>query len=106
MSLNLQYLDLGVNMFSGQVPIEFSQLTSLKNLILWQNHFTGTIPPTLGNLNQLVTLELPYNDIFGTMPELICSLRNKALQILSTDCQVDKNHVVPKVACSCCTTCY
>ncbi|KAJ9166413.1 hypothetical protein P3X46_021175 [Hevea brasiliensis] len=59
--INLQYLDLGNNLFSGPFP-EFSSLSQLQHLFLNQSGFSGVFPwKSLENITGLVTLSLGDN---------------------------------------------
>jgi len=53
------------NILSGNIPITFSNLTSLSTLNLSHNNLSGSIPITLNNLELLAHLDLSYNHLYG-----------------------------------------
>ncbi|KAJ0551655.1 putative non-specific serine/threonine protein kinase [Helianthus annuus] len=61
-------LDLSVNNFSGQIPIELTTLLKLKSLNLSRNQLTGRIPYKIGDLRALETLDLSVNKLSGELP--------------------------------------
>ncbi|XP_035831303.1 receptor-like protein EIX1 isoform X2 [Helianthus annuus] len=61
-------LDLSVNKFSGQIPIELTTLLKLKALNLSRNQLTGRIPYKIGDLRALETLDLSVNKLSGELP--------------------------------------
>lgn len=65
---NISRLDLSYNNFSGSLPVEISQMFSLKYLFISHNQFTGTIPPEYGNLPGLQALDLSFNQLNGAIP--------------------------------------
>ncbi|CAL5444938.1 unnamed protein product [Camellia sinensis] len=65
---NISRLDLSYNNFSGPLPVEISQMKSLKFLMLSHNQFTGTIPSEYGNLTGLQALDLSFNLLSGSIP--------------------------------------
>ncbi|KAL7236210.1 hypothetical protein ACSBR1_019466 [Camellia fascicularis] len=90
----LQYLDLGMNSFTGRFP-DLSSLTQLKFLNLNHSGFSGQFPwkslenltsleflslgeilEGIGNLTLLQNLELSYNQLSGKIPEGITKLKN------------------------------
>ncbi|CAK9162410.1 unnamed protein product [Ilex paraguariensis] len=64
---NLQFLDLGHNMFSGTFPQFISRFQGLKQLDLGNNMFSGSIPESLCTLN-LEKLNLSHNNFTGVLP--------------------------------------
>ncbi|KAJ4710137.1 putative Receptor protein kinase [Melia azedarach] len=62
--VNFQKLSL-----SGTISGSFSQLTSLKRLILSDNVLTGTIPKELTSLPSLELLDVSNNHIYGKVPK-------------------------------------
>ena len=66
--LNLATLILGNNQFSGEIPLELSQLSRLDHLDLSNNQLNGEIPPELGQLLKLRTLNLSNNQLSGEIP--------------------------------------
>ncbi|XVF61435.1 hypothetical protein PTKIN_Ptkin08bG0129200 [Pterospermum kingtungense] len=58
---NLEVLQLSNNNFTGDIPLSFGWLQSLKVLSLGGNLLNGKIPSFLGNLTELTHLELLLN---------------------------------------------
>ncbi|TXG51694.1 hypothetical protein EZV62_024218 [Acer yangbiense] len=73
---NISRLDLSYNNFTGPLPVEISQMQSLKFLVLAYNQFTGTIPAEFGNLNNLQALDLSFNKLSGLLPSSLGNLRS------------------------------
>ncbi|TKY55058.1 LRR receptor serine/threonine-protein kinase [Spatholobus suberectus] len=71
---NIWRLDLSYNNFSGPLPVEISQISSLKFLILSYNQFNGSIPPEFGNMTQLQALDLAFNNLNGSIPPSLGNL--------------------------------
>lgn len=71
---NISRLDLSFNNFSGPLPVEISQMKSLKFLILAYNQFSGIIPPEYGNLQNLQALDLSFNKLNGSIPSSLGNL--------------------------------
>ncbi|KAJ0106313.1 hypothetical protein Patl1_18817 [Pistacia atlantica] len=67
-------LDLSFNNFTGPLPVEISQIQSLKFLILSHNNFSGNIPPEYGNLPAIQALDLSFNQLTGSIPPSIGNL--------------------------------
>ncbi|GKB40088.1 leucine-rich repeat-containing protein [Tanacetum coccineum] len=70
----LTVLDLSYNKFSGTIPISIGSLTSLTWLDLSENKFSGVIPKSIGSLTKLTHLYLGSNKFSGTIPMSIGSL--------------------------------
>ncbi|XP_031275101.1 receptor protein kinase TMK1-like [Pistacia vera] len=62
--VNFQNLGL-----TGTISSNFSQLTSLRHLLLSGNSLTGTIPTELTTLSKLEKLDVSNNHIFGKVPK-------------------------------------
>ncbi|XP_031266965.1 receptor protein kinase TMK1-like isoform X4 [Pistacia vera] len=62
--VNFQNLGL-----TGTISSNFSQLTSLRHLLLSGNSLTGTIPNELTTLSKLEKLDVSNNHIFGKVPK-------------------------------------
>ncbi|QCD80837.1 probable LRR receptor-like serine/threonine-protein kinase At1g74360 [Vigna unguiculata] len=73
---NIWRLDLSYNNFSGPLPVEISQMSSLKFLMLCYNQFNGSIPPELGNMTQLQALDLAFNNLTGSIPPTLGKLNS------------------------------
>ncbi|KAH6759957.1 Leucine-rich repeat protein kinase family protein [Perilla frutescens var. frutescens] len=61
---NIQRLWIGSNNFTGQIPVSFSNLSSLLQLNLGGNHFIGNVPSSFGNMQNIISLNL-YGNLFG-----------------------------------------
>ncbi|GAA0148384.1 hypothetical protein Leryth_003293 [Lithospermum erythrorhizon] len=64
---NLQFLDLGQNLFSGNFPEFVAEFKGLKELDLSDNKFSGEIPGSLSGL-ALEKLNLSHNNFSGVLP--------------------------------------
>ncbi len=62
-TLALQFQDIG-----GDIPVEITRLTALRELFLNHNRLTGPIPPELGNLTGLYQMHLNSNSLSGPIP--------------------------------------
>ncbi|KAI7745726.1 hypothetical protein M8C21_022203, partial [Ambrosia artemisiifolia] len=49
----MQWLSLGINALSGELPPELGQLFDLRSLGIGTNNFNGSLPSELGNLRRL-----------------------------------------------------
>ena len=67
-------LDLNANTFSGSIPEELYDATSLKNVFLATNLLSGTISPKIGQLAELVVLWLDGNNLSGEIPKEVALL--------------------------------
>ncbi|KAG0595427.1 hypothetical protein M758_UG165900 [Ceratodon purpureus] len=65
---NLSTLDLSNNEFTGSIPTEVGDLTSLQFLYLQNNKLTGPLPASLANLPVLDTLDVSNNRLTGYIP--------------------------------------
>jgi len=79
---------MGGNIFSGTIPVQLGQLTTLQiSLNISYNTLSGPIPDYLGNLQMLETLYLNDNQLIGEIPAsigellslLVCNLSNNDL---------------------------
>jgi hypothetical protein len=66
---NLTSIDLSDNMFSGGVPSEWADFTSLSILRLNGNRLNGTLPVSWRLLSGLQVLDLSHNVLHGSLPE-------------------------------------
>uniref|UniRef100_I1Q9H1 non-specific serine/threonine protein kinase n=1 Tax=Oryza glaberrima TaxID=4538 RepID=I1Q9H1_ORYGL len=64
-SVQLQYLYLGLNRLSGSFPSGIANLPNLIILALDDNWFTGSVPQWLGGLKTLQSLTVSYNNFTG-----------------------------------------
>jgi hypothetical protein len=74
--MNLEYLELNSNKFTGGLPVEIGALTNLQYLALNSNKFTGGLSPSLSNLARLTRLHVEDNEISGPLPAEIGALTN------------------------------
>ena len=73
---SLESLELADNGFSGPIPPELGNLTNLKSLSLVRNQLSGPIPAALGNLPNLESLILEDNELSGPVPPELGNLTN------------------------------
>ncbi|KAA8550657.1 hypothetical protein F0562_002341 [Nyssa sinensis] len=64
---NLQFLDFGHNMFSGDFPDFITRFHGLRELDLGNNMFSGSISESITGLN-LEKLNLSFNNFSGVLP--------------------------------------
>ncbi|XP_077225755.1 receptor kinase-like protein Xa21 [Tasmannia lanceolata] len=57
----LRYLLLGINQFTGHIPISLSNVSSLEWLLMGGNQFSGPVPENIGWAKNLLKLQLDYN---------------------------------------------
>ena len=81
--VNLRYLHLDGNLFTGEIPAWLGGLKELETLSLHNNQLTGTIPPELGNLANLTFLAIPGNHLTGEIPPELGDLSNLEELVLS-----------------------
>ncbi|KAF8392772.1 hypothetical protein HHK36_021009 [Tetracentron sinense] len=70
----LEFLYLGINHFTGQIPTSLCQCKSLREMVLLQNNFTGSIPRDIGCLSKLQYLSLGRNRLIETVPPSLGNL--------------------------------
>ncbi|MQL77259.1 hypothetical protein Taro_009666 [Colocasia esculenta] len=73
---NLQVLDMGGNLLSGELPTTIGNLS--RHLIALQtgaSHISGAIPPEIGNLVNLEFLNIQRNFLTGSIPDAVGKLR-------------------------------
>ncbi|GKA97561.1 leucine-rich repeat-containing protein [Tanacetum coccineum] len=66
----LQFLDLSRNNFSGELPENIGNTTSINYLVVSENDFSGLIPKSISNLTGLQLLDLSRNRFSGNLPVL------------------------------------
>ena len=76
LSSNLLSLDLSDNIISGTIPLAFFELNNLEELYLAHNKIGGTISPRISKLSSLKLLLLSNNDLSGTIPSELGQLSN------------------------------
>ncbi|RAL52980.1 hypothetical protein DM860_016215 [Cuscuta australis] len=72
--LALQYIHLGKNRLTGQIPLELSSCSSLKLLDLMGNQLSGNIPSWIYMLSNLTILLLGGNNLHNPIPHQMCQL--------------------------------
>lgn len=98
---NLRILDLSFNFFTGTIPEDVGDMTSLVELRLNNNvagtsssfGFSGSIPATMGFLENLVRFDVYENRLTGSLPSSLGFLDN--LQILDVSLNSDLGGSVP-----------
>ncbi|KAF6160243.1 hypothetical protein GIB67_019012 [Kingdonia uniflora] len=65
---SLRILSLYGNQFTGNVPVEFAEITTLWKLNLSDNALSGVIPEFLGDYDSLRLLDLSRNGFTGEIP--------------------------------------
>ena len=83
LSLSLQYFYASHCQFSGSIPAEIGNLSSLVLLSLFLNKLSGNIPISIKHLHKLQGLNLQANMLQGPIPEAICDLYNLYSILLS-----------------------
>ncbi|XP_027184310.1 receptor-like protein EIX2 [Coffea eugenioides] len=71
----LIYLDLSNNHLSGRIPLCLGNLRYLRILHLGSNSLYGQIPGSLGNLGELISLQLSKNRFDGKLPPSMQNLK-------------------------------
>ncbi|MBA0866776.1 hypothetical protein Goshw_024328, partial [Gossypium schwendimanii] len=69
--VNLVYLNISNNNFSGHIPAALSDCTTLETLSLGENHFDGSIPDSLSSLRSIAELDLSSNNLSGQIPDYL-----------------------------------
>ncbi|KAJ0752136.1 putative protein kinase RLK-Pelle-LRR-XI-1 family [Helianthus annuus] len=72
--LDLIYLNISHNLFSGELPIGIFNLTSLKTLDISRNNFSSVFPIGISNLKNLETLDAFSNSFSGPLPPDVCEI--------------------------------
>jgi hypothetical protein len=67
-------LDLSCNKFTGRIPPELGELSSIHALNLSYNQLTVSIPQTFSNLTNLESLDLSHNNLSGEIPSVLIDL--------------------------------
>ncbi|GLT25413.1 hypothetical protein SLA2020_005440 [Shorea laevis] len=69
-------LNISYNSFSGQLPVEIFNLTSLTSLDISRNNFSGHFPGGVSGLQNLVVLDAFSNSFSGPLPVEISMLEH------------------------------
>ncbi|KAH7840033.1 hypothetical protein Vadar_011669 [Vaccinium darrowii] len=98
----LEYMDVGLNKFSGQIPQWFGAFPRLEYLIARNNSFSGSIPQGFGNLQSLKFLRLQFNQLIGSIPSTIFNMSSLEVldfsgNSLSGNLPVDMCNYLPKL---------
>ncbi|KAG5225619.1 receptor protein [Salix suchowensis] len=67
-------IDLSCNNFTGEIPPEIGNLSTIKVLNLSHNSLIGPIPPTFSRLEEIESLDLSYNKLEGEIPPQLTRL--------------------------------
>jgi Leucine-rich repeat (LRR) protein len=81
---NLRYLTLDSNSFTGTIPVELGELTSLYTLWLAYNPFEPReLPASFKNLTNLVSLWLANCSLVGNFPSYFVTMQKLVILDLS-----------------------
>ncbi|KAD2804389.1 hypothetical protein E3N88_37766 [Mikania micrantha] len=90
--LNLRFLNLQSNNFTGKIPLQFCQLNALQHLNLAQNNIFGTIPPCFANLSGMITNEADRAyETYDYVENILASM--KGIQLICKEDSSSYNHV-------------
>ncbi|CAI0552251.1 unnamed protein product [Linum tenue] len=67
----LRELRLSGNGLTGTIPKQIGLLSNLEVIRIVRNDLTGPIPASLGNLTKLYTFAAAYNNLIGPIPETV-----------------------------------
>lgn len=73
--IDLEFLELSENVFTGVLPEEWSKLKKLKQLNLSTNSLEGELPPTWKGMKNLETLDISSNSLTGSYPSQWLTLK-------------------------------
>ncbi|KAI5669847.1 hypothetical protein M9H77_19700 [Catharanthus roseus] len=85
LSLEIQFIGLGFNNISGNIPISLMRLVNLYTLSMGNNFFTGTIPMNFYKLEHLQVLSLHTNMLTGVIPSTLCNITSLYQLFLHTN---------------------
>ena len=71
---NLEFLWLGYNAFTGELPLELADLSSLQIIHIVSTQVTGPIPSEIGRLTDLVFLSLTRSLLSSSVPDELSQL--------------------------------
>ncbi|KAL4319577.1 hypothetical protein GQ457_18G003860 [Hibiscus cannabinus] len=72
-------IDLSCNRLTGEIPLEFGNLSEIRSLNLSNNNLTGYIPSTFSELKQIESLDLSHNKLIGRIPIQLTELYTLAV---------------------------
>ncbi|XP_034690360.1 receptor-like protein EIX2 [Vitis riparia] len=70
---SFQILDVSGNLLNGSIPSSISKLKDLEVIDLSNNHLSGKIPKNWNDLHQLMAIDLSKNKLSGGIPSWMCS---------------------------------
>jgi len=70
----LETIDLRYNQIRQDLLVDYTGLSSLKDLFLSHNSFSGSIPKSIGSLPRVEKIYLDHNDLIGTIPDDLVGL--------------------------------
>ena len=85
----LKHLSLGINNFSGELPVSLWSLSNSKTLDLHANQFVDELSSEILNLTSLKRLLLKNNEFHGLIPDVICDFTtvSRSRQDLAGTCR-------------------
>jgi hypothetical protein len=101
----LMTLQISDNQLKGTISTNIGNLDSLLFLGVAKNQFVGTLPTELGQLVRLQTFTSIGSNFTYQVPSELCTLRQKSLNSLETDCRTLDNYIEIQCPSECCTTC-
>nr|GEW79941.1 probable LRR receptor-like serine/threonine-protein kinase At4g36180 [Tanacetum cinerariifolium] len=69
--VNLRYIDLSSNIFSGNIPSNLTGAWNIQFINFSHNSFSGQVPAIIGSFQKLQYLILDSNELYGTLPSAI-----------------------------------
>ncbi len=72
----LSHIDLGSNLFTGEIPQSIGLLTELEELYLDQNNLQYAIPNAFSALTSLHTVSLSENHLTSTLPASLVEIKS------------------------------
>ncbi|KAK3025799.1 hypothetical protein RJ639_041472 [Escallonia herrerae] len=82
---SIEYIDISENSFRGSIPAGICHnSTRIRSLLLAINYFSGNLPPEVGNCSSLEHLCLASNNLAGAIPEDLFRLQ-KLVQLTLQD---------------------
>ncbi|KAH9803646.1 hypothetical protein KPL71_001856 [Citrus sinensis] len=67
-------IDLSKNNFSGEIPVEVTDLVALRSLNLSYNHFSGRIPDSIGAMKSIEVIDFSNNQLSEEIPRSVSNL--------------------------------